>query len=65
MNIYNESYRLATTPAGRNKKVGWYKTYNKLDILSKRLHPSVLLVGDSIVIGLSNYQTVWKKYLKH
>ena len=64
MNIYNQSYGLATRPTGRNNKVGWYKSHNNLAILAKRLHVSVLLIGDSIVAGLSRYQTVWKKHFK-
>ena len=64
MNIYNQPYGLPTTPTGRNNKVGWYKTHSNLDILAKRLHSSVLLIGDSIVSSLSRYQTVWKKYFK-
>ena len=64
MNIYIQSYGLATPPTGRKNKVGWYKTHKNLDILAKRLHPSVLLIGDSIVAGLSRYQMVWKKYFK-
>ena len=46
MNLYNQLYCLATTPTGRNNKVGWYKTHNSHDILAKRLHPSVLLIGE-------------------
>ena len=33
-------------------------------MLAKRLHPSVLLIGYSIVGGLSRYITVWNKYFK-
>ena len=62
--MYNQPYGLPTTPTGRNNKVGRYKTHNKFDILAKRLHPSVLLIGDSIVAGLSRYQTLWKNYFK-
>ena len=57
MNIYNQSYGLATTITKRNSKVGWYKTHNNHGILAKRLHPSVPLKGDSIVADLSRYQT--------
>ena len=64
MNIYNQIYGLATTPTGSNNKVGWYKRHNTLDILAKRLHPSVLLIRDSIAAGLSRYQKAWKKYFK-
>ena len=64
MNLYNQLYCLATTPTGRNNKVGWYKTHNSHDIPAKRLHSSVRLIGDSIVAGLGRYQTVWKKYFK-
>ena len=61
MNLYNQSYDLATTPIGRDKKVGWYKRYNNPDMLAKRLHLSMLLIGDSIVADLSRYKTVWNK----
>ena len=64
MNIYTQSHVLATTITGRNSKVGWYKTHNNLDILATILRPSVLLRGDSIVAGLSRYQTLWKKCFK-
>ena len=64
MNIDYQPYGLATTPTGRNNKVGWYKRHSNLDIRRKRLYPSVLLIGDSIVASLSRYQTVWKKYFK-
>ena len=33
-------------------------------MLAKRLHPSVLLIGDSIVAGLSSYKMVWNEYFK-
>lgn len=33
-------------------------------MLAKRLHPSELLIGDSIVVRLSRCKTVWKKYFK-
>ena len=62
MNIYNQSCDLATTQTGRNKNFGWYKTHKSHEILEKRLHPLVLLIGDSIVAILRRYQTVWKKY---
>ena len=64
MNIYNQSYDLATTPTGRNKNFGLYKTHNKHDILAKILRSLVLLIGNSIVASLSRYQTVWKKYFE-
>ena len=64
MNICNQSYGLATTPTGRNNKVGLYKRHSNLDMLAIRLHPSLLLKGDSIVVGLSRYKTVWNKYFK-
>ena len=60
MNIYNQSYGFTTAPTGRNNKFGWYKRYNNLDMLAKRLHHSVLLIGDSIVGSISKYITVWK-----
>ena len=64
MNLYNQSYDLATTPIGRDKKVGWYKRHNNPDMLAKRLHLSMLLIGDSIVADLSRYKTVWNKQIK-
>ena len=62
MNIYNQSYGLRITQNERNNKVGWHKLHSNHDILAKRLLPSVMLIGDPIVAGLSRYQTVWKKY---
>ena len=51
-------------PTGHNTKVSWYKTHNNLDILAKRLHPSMPLIGDSVVAGRSRYHMKWKKYFK-
>ena len=58
MNIYNQSYGLATTPTGHNNKFGWYKRHENLDMLAKRLHHSVLLMGDLIIAAPSRYQAV-------
>ena len=55
---------LATAPTGRNNKVGWQKRHNNLDMLAKRLHPSVLIIGDSIVADPSRYKTVLSKYFE-
>lgn len=45
MSTYNQSYGLATTPAGRNSKFGWYKILSNHDIQTKKLHLAVLLIG--------------------
>ena len=65
MNIYNQSHGLATTPTGRNNKVGSYQTCNDYGILAflRDIH-SMLLIGDSIFASLSRYQTVSNKYFK-
>ena len=34
------------------------------NMLSKILHPSVLLIGDSTIAGISRYKTVWIKCFK-
>ena len=49
------------TPSGRNK-VGWYATHTKHKILSGKINPEVILVGDSIISGLSRYRNIWTKY---
>ena len=62
MNIYSQSYDLATTPTEVATKLVGIK-HNNHDILAKRLHLSVLLIGDSIA-RLGRYQMVWKTYFK-
>ena len=51
-----------TTPESRFYKRGWYETHEKHNILITRKNPSLLLIGDSIVAGLSRYKTVWDKH---
>ena len=55
-NEHIQSYSLGITPTGCNGKDAWYKTCNNHDILAKRLHPSVLFIGASILARLSRYQ---------
>ena len=50
-------------PARRNK-VGWFENHQNLICLTKRMQPTTLLIGDSIVVGLTRHQNIWKKYFQ-
>ena len=50
----NES--IATTPLGRDNKVGWYHIHERQIANSENSNSTLLLIGDSIVVGLKRYQ---------
>ena len=50
-------------PTPRDNKLGWYETHDHHVCLMNRMKPSFLLIGDSIIYGLSRYKNVWNKYL--
>ena len=52
----------ASTPAGRNSKAGWYAEHDKFVHISQTGGAGILLIGDSIINGLSRYHNVWSKY---
>ena len=47
-----------------SNKMNKFETHDGQGVLAKRLHPSVLLTGDSVVAELSRYPTIWKAYVR-
>ena len=45
-----------------DNKLGWYETHDHHVCLMNRMKSSFLLIGDSIIYGLSRYKNVWNKY---
>ena len=43
-------------------KKGWSDSFAKLNICAKNSSTNTLLIGDSIIAGLSRYPKVWKYY---
>ena len=64
MNLKHTTVECAKTPSARRSKVDWFENHQKHICLTKRMQPTTLLIGDSIVVGLSRYQNIWKKYFK-
>ena len=64
MNLKHTAVECAKIPSVRRNKVGWFENPQKHICLTKRMQPTALLIGDSIVAGLTRYQNIWKKYFK-
>ena len=54
----------ATTPSGRDNKNGWYDIHQKHVNLSLNSKTILVLIGDSIVAGLSHYANIWRTFFK-
>ena len=54
----------ASSPIGRDNKHGWYEEHEKFVAIAAGSLSSVLLVGDSLVNGLTRYHRVWSKYFE-
>ena len=54
----------ATTPSGRDNKNGWYDIHQKHVNLSFNWKTTLVLIGDSIVAGLSRYANIWRTFFK-
>ena len=54
----------ATTPSGRDNKNGWYDIHQKHVNLSFNSKTILVLIGDSIVAGLSCYANIWPTFFK-
>ena len=54
----------ATTPSGRDNKSGWYDIHQKHVNLSLNSKTILVLIGDSIVAGLSRYANIWRTFFK-
>ena len=55
---------ICTKPAFRERKPGWYACHRRHVKSMIRCQARVIVLGDSIVAGLSRYQDVWDLYLK-
>ena len=54
----------ATTPSGRDNKNGWYNIHQKHVNLSLNSKTILVLIGDSIVAGLSRNANIWRTFFK-
>ena len=54
----------ATIPSGRDNKSGWYDIHQKHVNLSLNSKTILVLIGDSIVAGLSRYANIWRTFFK-
>ena len=50
------------TPADRHFKAGWHDTHKYHRSLTKTSNTDVVLIGDSIIAGLTRYRDIWKEY---
>ena len=55
---------MSIVPSPRLSKLNWFNTHKSHCIKIKELNFSTLLIGDSIVTGLSRYSNVWEKYFE-
>ena len=55
---------VATTPSGHDNKSGWYNIHQKHVNLSLNSKMILVLIGDSIVAGLSHYANIWRTFFK-
>ena len=53
-----------TTPSGRDNKSGWYDIHQKHVNRSLNSKTILVLIGDSIVAGLSRYANIWRSFFK-
>ena len=55
---------MSIVPSPRFSKLNWFNTHKSYCNNIKSLNYSTLLIGDSIIAGLSRYKNVWKKYFE-
>ena len=53
---------MTTIPTERFNKLNWFKLHNHHCTVAEKSNATTLLIGDSVVAGLSRYPNVWKKY---
>ena len=53
---------MTTIPTERFNKLNWFRLHNHHCTVTEKSNATTLLIGDSIVAGLSRYPNVWKKY---
>ena len=64
MRLQNAAVEPATISISRSNEVGCYEKHEREVDLINELQLCTLLIGDSIVAGLSGYKNVWQKYFK-
>ena len=64
MNLKHTTVKCAKIPSAHHNKVGCFENHQNYICLTKQMQPTTLLISDSIVVGLTQYQTIWKKYFK-
>ena len=52
----------ASLPASRDNKTGWHKLHQKFAKKAYTTSSEILLLGDSIIRGLTRYENVWENY---
>ena len=52
----------ASLPASRDNKTGWHKVHQKFAKKAFTTSSEILLLGDSIIRGLTRYEKVWENY---
>ena len=55
---------MASKPIPRKSKPGWEEQHKMFVDIAANTKQEILLIGDSIVSGLSRYQKVWSKYFE-
>ena len=53
MNLKHTTVESAKIPSAHNNKVDWFENHQKHICLTKRMQTTTLLIGDSIVVGLT------------
>ena len=53
----------AFEPTSRPNKPGWFSTHEKLSRKAFNTKCETVLIGDSIIRGLTRYENVWNRYL--
>ena len=60
--LYLGIFLMASNTQGNFNKSSWIECYCNHCLTMKVTNPNMLLLGDSIIAGLAQYQIVWKKY---
>ena len=55
----------ASVPASRDSKPGWYKLHKRFAKEAFSTTSETILIGDSIVSGLTRYESVWTNFFEN
>ena len=64
MNLKHTTVECTKISSAYRNEVGWFENHQKHICLTKRMQSTTLLIGDYIVVWLTRYQNIWKKYFK-